>query len=247
MNSPHHKNFYRHPFAMLRRIIAVIACAGAMAARGDSAVGKIIFNNLCFSCHGVSGEGNLLIKSPSIAGLPAWYVTAQLENFRHDRRGFDPQDIEGQLMRAAAKTLDDKGIIAVADYVAQLKRVLPVQTIAASTTAGELLFNERCMECHRFNAEGEIVFGSAPLVGLQDWYLKSQLIKFKNGRRGVLKEDPNGQKMAFASSYIEDEDTLISVIAYLMTLQNEAAIAEKEKKLKALKDPFEAEAVSAQK
>ena len=208
-------------------------------------MGRIIFSNLCFSCHGMNGEGNAQIKSPSIAGLPGWYVTVQLENFLHDRRGFDPQDIEGQIMRAAAKTLTKKNADAVADYVAKLKRVSPKQTIVADTAAGELLYNERCMECHRFNAGGEIAFGSAPLVGLQDWYLKSQLIKFKSHRRGVVKEDANGQKMAFASGYIEDEKTLVSVVAYLVQLQNQAV--PEQKPARVLKNPFEEASATAKK
>ena len=229
----------------LPSLLLMLCLARALVVSGAEPPGKTIFANLCFACHGVNGEGNPQIKSPSIASLPAWYVVAQLRNFQHDRRGFDPKDVEGQIMRAAAKSLDEKNTRAVAEYVAQMKRVVPKRTIVASTAAGELLYNERCMECHRFNAEGELAFGSAPLVGLQDWYLKSQLIKYKNGTRGVLKEDANGQKMAFAVGFIEDDEALVSVVAYLVTLQEELALAAKKKK--GFKDPFEEVPVPAQK
>ena len=80
------------------------------------------------------------------------------------------------------------------------------------------------MECHRFNGEGEIVFGSAPLVGLQDWYLASQLRKFKDGRRGAEKNDANGQKMVHVTaSFIEGEEMIQSVSAYIMKLQQKPA------------------------
>jgi hypothetical protein len=36
--------------------------------------------------------------------------------------------------------------------------------------------------------------------------------------RGALKQDANGQKMVFSSSFIEDEAMLKSVVAYLRTL-----------------------------
>jgi cytochrome c oxidase subunit 2 len=76
------------------------------------------------------------------------------------------------------------------------------------------------MECHRFNGEGEIVFGAAPLVGLQDWYLAAQLRKFKAGIRGAAKNDENGQKMVKAArNFIEDEDMVLSLSAWLMKLQ----------------------------
>jgi cytochrome c553 len=76
------------------------------------------------------------------------------------------------------------------------------------------------MECHRFNGEGELVFGAAPLVGLQDWYLAAQLRKFKAGVRGAAEGDENGQKMVHATrSFIEDEEMVKSIVAWLMQLQ----------------------------
>ncbi len=183
---------------------------------------RFLFQNVCAQCHGAKGEGNPLIKSPSIAGLPDWYLLAQVENFRADRRGAHPQDPEGQLMRAVSKVLDAEQTKHVVAYVSKLPRQAHEATIKVDVTAGRELFAERCMECHRYNGEGELVFGAAPLVGLQDWYIASQLRKFKSGMRGAMKEDVNGQKMVFSSTFIEDEATLKSVAAYLLTLSKDA-------------------------
>lgn len=192
---------------------------GARIFAGDPPVaGQILFQNVCAQCHGAKAEGNPLVKSPSIAGLPEWYLIAQVENFRADRRGFHPQDPEGQLMRAVSKVLNPEQTKLVVAYVSQLPRQAHEATINADITAGRELFAERCMECHRYNGEGELAFGAAPLVGLQDWYLASQLKKFKSGMRGALKEDANGQKMVFSATFIEDEAMLNSVVAYLRTL-----------------------------
>lgn len=198
---------------------AILLTDISAASASDATVAGIIFQNACAQCHGAKGEGNAQIKSPSIASLPAWYVRGQLENFRADRRGAHPQDAEGQLMRAISKVLDDGQVNAVAEFVSKLPRVMPQPTIKADVAAGRQLYEERCMECHRFNGEGELVFGSAPLMGLQDWYLASQLRKFRDHVRGAQKEDANGQKMAWASQFIETDDLLQSVVAYLMTLQ----------------------------
>ena len=83
------------------------------------------------------------------------------------------------------------------------------------------LFQERCMECHRYNASGELAFGSPPLVGRQHWYLMAQIEKFKTGARGAVKGDVNGAKMVFTSTFIEDEQALKNVVGYILTL-NEA-------------------------
>src|SRR5262249_29159220 len=95
-------------------------------------------------------------------------------------------------------------------------------TLKVDLVAGRELFAERCMECHRYNGEGELAFGAAPLVGLQDWYLASQLKKFQNGMRGTQKDDVNGQKMVFSSGYISDGATLKSVAGYVLALPDSA-------------------------
>lgn len=87
------------------------------------------------------------------------------------------------------------------------------------------------MECHRYNASGELAFGSPPLIGRQDWYLKAQIEKFKNGMRGTVKGDENGAKMVRSSQFIEDEQSLKDVVAYIMTLNTDPV-------MRGISDPF---------
>lgn len=196
------------------------ACSVAQAREPSSASEMaILYQNICATCHGARGEGKLELKSPSIAGLPDWYVRGQLKNFRADRRGTHEKDPEGQMMRAVSKVLTDAQLEGLARQVAGMPRVTPAATIAADVSAGRELYSERCMECHRYNAEGELFFSSPPLVGLQDWYLASQIRKYKEGIRGVHPEDVNGQKMVFSSGFVESEDVLQSLVAYLLELQ----------------------------
>ena len=196
----------------------------------DPALSATIFQNVCAQCHGPKGEGNAQIKSPSIAHLPSWYVIQQINNFRENRRGTDPADPQGLLMAGISKTLQPEQIHALARHVEKMPMVVPTPTVAegeADIENGMILFQERCMECHRYNASGEMAFGSPPLTGRQDWYLTDQIRKFKTGKRGTAKSDVNGAKMVISSSFISDEQTLKDVIAYVMTL-NAAAAAEQQ-------------------
>ena len=190
------------------------------AGETPEATAQIIFQNLCATCHGTKGEGKAEVKAPSIASLPAWYVERQLENFQADRRGAHPEDVEGQLMRTMAKVLSKDQTIAIAVLVEKLSRVKPSPTFKTDVARGKEVFADRCMECHRFNGEGEIVFGAAPLVGLQDWYLAAQLRKFKRGVRGAATDDANGLKMVQAAvNFVEDEEMVQSLAAWLVQLQ----------------------------
>jgi cytochrome c553 len=68
---------------------------------------------LCAACHGNHGEGRLELGAPAIAGLPEWYVAAQLQKFRHDVRDSHPQDTAGLRMRPMARSLPTEGVVAI--------------------------------------------------------------------------------------------------------------------------------------
>lgn len=208
-------------FATLMMLICGAPGWGAPPVAAAPGPGTVLFQNLCMHCHGAKGEGNATLKAPPIAGLPDWYVVAQLQNFQLDRRGVHPSDSEGQMMRAISKALSPQQIPEVAAHVTQLPRVTPPPANPDVDLArGKDLYEERCMECHRYNGEGELVFRSPPLVGLPDWYLMAQLRKFQQGLRGAEIGDEYGKKMILSASYVEDEPMLHSLAAYLLTLQS---------------------------
>ena len=191
-------------------------------------VGATLFQTVCAACHGAKGEGKEELKTPSIAALPSWYVTTQLGNFHQGKRGNNPtHDPQGATMAAIAKAVKPDQVAAVAAYIEALPIVPPKQRVieGADVEAGKQLFYERCMDCHRYNASGEVVFGSPPLVGRQGWYLVAQLKKFKQLHRGAAKGDVNGAKMTQMASYIEDEQAMKDVVSFILTL-NPAAVAE---------------------
>jgi cytochrome c553 len=184
--------------------------------------GAVLFQNVCAQCHGLKGEGKEGVRAPSIANLTNSYVITQVTNFHDGKRGSDMKvDPQGALMASIAKALKPEQVQAVALVVEKLPLVIPAKRMIEGTdvAAGKLLFYEHCMECHRYNASGEMAFGSPPLVGRQDWYLLAQLRKFKNLHRGTAKGDEKGAKMVrMATLFIEDEAAMKNVVSYILTL-----------------------------
>ena len=102
--------------------IGTLAAARASATlEGDAAVGADYYNQLCGACHGASGQGNVALNSPTLAGADDWYLFEQIQAFRAGTRGAHPDDRTGKQMRAMAGLLpDDK---TVRDVVVFLRSV----------------------------------------------------------------------------------------------------------------------------
>jgi cytochrome c553 len=95
---------------------------GSAPAPGDLQRGEQLFI-ACAACHGAQGEGNRILSAPALAGLQAWYIAAQLRNFRSGARGSAAGDVPGAQMRAAAAVLrSDADVVAVSAYSAYRPR-----------------------------------------------------------------------------------------------------------------------------
>ena len=64
---------------------------------------------------------------------------------------------------------------------------------------------------------------SLALAQQSDWYLMTQLGKFKSGMRGTHKDDVHGQQMRAMSMTLPDEQAMKDVIAFIMTLSKTQA------------------------
>jgi cytochrome c553 len=73
---------------------------------GDPARGATLYAT-CSACHGVQGEGNPSLSSPSLRHTSDWYLFTQLKNFKQGIRGAHPKDATGALMRPMAMLLPD--------------------------------------------------------------------------------------------------------------------------------------------
>jgi len=76
-----------------------------------------------------------------------------------------------------------------------------------------------CMACHGFNGEGNPVTKSPPLAGQEDWYVISQLKKFKEGIRGADPKDLTGMQMRPMAMTLPDEKAMADVAAYIKKLK----------------------------
>ncbi len=164
-----------------------------------------VYERVCLACHGAAGEGRADLQSPSIAGLPDWYVREQLGKFREGKRGAHPEDTPGQVMRAIALSLSDEDMKTAAALVSQMAehKTEPPRVGFDPVKARHHYANE-CMECHRYNGRGEVVFKSAQLVTLNRDYLRRQLQNFRNGRRGAENSDISGAKMVAMAGRLDD-------------------------------------------
>lgn len=206
----------------LSAIVTVLAAAGASACgltppEGE-ARGPAVFET-CTACHGAQGEGMQEYGAPAIAGLPEWYLTAQLEKFRTGARGAHADDVQGLRMRGMARTLVHEGDVeSVAALVAALPPVEPAHDLGGDAARGEQLFAP-CVECHGARASGNEERGAPPLTGLDDWYVVTQLSNFRAGIRGTAPADTTGATMRPMAMGLPDEQAMRDVAAYVRTLR----------------------------
>jgi cytochrome c oxidase subunit 2 len=202
--------------------LAAAGC-GAAPARGNAGISGSELYGACASCHGPDGSGNVAFRAPRIAGLPVWYVGAQLRRFKGDLRGKHPDDVDGLRMRAMSRQmLSDAEIDAVSQHVAQLTppknpAAQPAPAAQASgTPAGEEIYS-RCAGCHGEKGEGNEDMKAPPLARLESWYVEAQLQKFQAGVRGTAPNDDVGSMMQAVAAGVEPGE-MRSVAAYILTL-----------------------------
>ena len=164
--------------------VAVAAALLAAAARlpvRDWRAGKQVYET-CVPCHGANGVGNRALGAPAIAGLPKWYLAAELNKFQHDIRGAHPRDSEGARMRPMARTLYHPGDVeSVAEYVATIPplRARRRRWRPATPRPGRRATPPSCITCHGPDGSGNEALGAPPLTRQRDWYMLAQLGKFK--------------------------------------------------------------------
>lgn len=173
----------------------------------------------CAPCHGDNGEGKAEIAAPAIAGLPEWYLKAQLEKFRAGVRGLHPKDDAGQRMRPLSRTLTrEEDVQIVSAYVAEMKRTPTARTVHGNVVKGEEAYKV-CIACHGADAAGNKDLNAPPLKGINDWYMLTQLKNFKNKVRGANPSiDATGATMAPMAAILDDE-SMKDVVTYINALQ----------------------------
>ena len=172
----------------------------------------------CAACHGPKGDGNAMFRAPAIAGLPAWYVEAQLWKFRTGARGAHPDDVDGLRMRPMSRQLMNPAEVkGVAEYVAALTPVKVAATLTGGDPKAGAASWPVCLACHGPDGRGQQTMNAPPLAGQADWYLLAQLKKFKAGVRGTNPRDTTGATMRPMSMTLVDEQAMKNVVAHIST------------------------------
>ena len=70
--------------------------------KGEVEKGKEFYEQRCASCHGANGEGNRLVRGPSLQRLEGWYFLEQMRKFGSGERGY-PLPTRGDEVMAAAQ------------------------------------------------------------------------------------------------------------------------------------------------
>jgi len=193
-----------------------IAC-GAAAQEADVGLPAATDDRYCMTCHGVDGRGNIGVQAPRLAGMEAWYLRRQMENFRAGIRGTHPQDEQGMAMQPMAAKLSDTSLTDIVNWVGSWEYTPAVLTIEGNVNRGRTAYRS-CGACHGANAEGNEGLGAPALAGQNDWYLVTQLKNFKSGIRGAHQDDSYGAQMRTMAGTLTDDQAILNVVSYINTL-----------------------------
>lgn len=238
-------------FKVLLFVVANLCVSASIAqmypADGNVGVpGEEMFQ-ACGFCHGNQGQGRQRLDAPPIAGLQAWYVERQLNNFDNGVRGQHSEDLPGAQMDIISVMLRNEATVEnVAAYVETLEPGGPRMTIGppgqerpeplerpftweseyASLDApepgnaerGGNLYNAVCLACHGATGLGLETLGAPNLTVLPGWYMERQMEYFRDGIRGADTRDSYGQQMAAFAQFLADDQAIADVVAYIETL-----------------------------
>jgi cytochrome c oxidase subunit II len=200
----------RSPLVVLALMLSALATFGHAAAEDFA---------YCTVCHGATGNGNIAIRAPKIAGLEPWYVKRQLEAFASGARGGHSEDFAGQEMRTIGVRLGAEGSVDVAVSYVQSLRPQPISpTIDGDLERGKALYST-CASCHGAQAEGNPSLQAPALASRNDWYLVQQLENFRSGSRGSHPQDTYGAQMRAAALTLPDERSARDVVAFINGLK----------------------------
>lgn len=184
---------------LLAAVIASLGPVGAIAAEGAAApvaapAGKpdldkaaATVKNVCSACHGNDGN-SVAPVNPSIAGMPADYITRQLSHFKDGVR-------VSPIMQGIAAQLSPQDMVALGVYFSQQKPKGLAAKDATLVQAGQQLYRggdaaqgiPACAACHSPNGAG-MPKNYPRLAGQHADYTLAQLKAFKAGERGNDKE-----------------------------------------------------------
>ena len=95
---------------------------------------------------------------------------------------------------------------------------------AGDPGAGKVLY-ALCATCHGVAGEGMQAMNGSQLAGQEEWYLKRQIIAFKDGVRGGDPNDVFGMQMRPMAMTLADDQAIDNVVAYILTFESKSSAA----------------------
>lgn len=96
----------------------------------------------------------------------------------------------------------------------------PATAGSASVTPerGKVLYDNYCAQCHKVDGHGQESVGAPSIAGLPDWYVKTQLMNFRQGIRGAHFDDIEGLRMRPMSLSLPASEDVDAVALYVGTM-----------------------------
>jgi cytochrome c oxidase cbb3-type subunit III len=166
-------------------------------------MGKRIFVNTCFGCHGSDGRGNpgypnLTDNDWLYGGSPANIKQTILSGRRGVMPGFEA-------------ALNAEQLDSVVQYVGQLSGN---NVDANKAAAGKVIYDQQCFACHGVDGKGNIALGAPNLTDNIWLYGGSSIVIAK-----TIREGRNGEMPAYHEILGEDKSHLVA--AYVYSLSNQ--------------------------
>ncbi|GMV05892.1 MAG: hypothetical protein AMXMBFR53_21690 [Gemmatimonadota bacterium] len=196
----------------------------AVALTAEQAEGKVIFEAVCWTCHGAGGHGDGPASSDEVR--PPTFHTRDyamaspgtlMQRFRASMAGDDPSHPH---MQYVAKLVNQESFSAAVAYIPAL--VYPAE-IPGSALHGQDLFAYRCAGCHGIAGQGDGP-GAAALVDVKPVSFLSDTLVAKADWDAVYRKVREGGDRVHGStmpawSLILGESEMWDLVAYLATFQ----------------------------
>jgi uncharacterized protein len=192
---------------MVLGLISILSCRKDLDPQANVNPKRAHIND-CLLCH----SANEMQRGPSLEGMREIDFIKQVQKFKQGYRGRADGDHTGILMAEAVEQISDDNVKLLAQEFQDLTAKEIIQTVRGNSERGEKFYKQLCATCHGVNARGTDL-GSA-LWTLEDWYLLSQLRKYKNGQRAYHPDDKESLIMKAVVNDLNDQD-LKDVIKYL--------------------------------
>ncbi|MEM8607344.1 MAG: c-type cytochrome [Myxococcota bacterium] len=75
-----------------------------------------------------------------------------------------------------------------------------------------------CAQCHGVAGQGNEAIGAPAIAGLERWYVKAQLRKFKRGHRGWHPEDAGGKRMWPMARAMDTDEKVDLISQYVASM-----------------------------